>query len=377
MVWAIMALDNVLAHRTLFQESGKIAVELPLGDELGALHPGGGFPLLADPRANERACILGMFVLRPAVQAWTAPVLEDGRPRSMFEAERWCFNVKGIDGGWLIAGGNALDAYRLALQYGVADAVIVGSNTVAKEGVDHGSTRGYLWQPYGPTAWPRLVEADPHLLGKIERLRVLWQALGCLSDRRYPAQVVVSQSGEHREGTPDIFDARIFSDRHPDGSAIEVIVLSSEAGAERLRSRAVARGMGARIDGMLLGVSPVGHPEVLDIERVPELLRRTRDIRIADHDGGATVLSKFVEAGAVTQLNFTLMRDRSVVDVLSTSERLTDPERVAFVSNFDERAQSFFSGDGRIPTWLNPVSIIGDDRDAVVVTFAPERAAAW
>lgn len=376
MVWAIMAIDNDLAHRTLYRESDRIAVDLPLGDELGVLHPGGGFPLLADPRGSERACILGMFVLRPAARAWTSPVLEDGRPQSMFEAERWCFNVKGIDGGWLIAGGNALDAYRLALQYGVADAVMVGSNTVAKEGVDHGSTRGYLWQPYGPTAWPRLVAADPDLLGKIERLRVLWQGLGFLSERRYPAQVVVSQSGEHREGTPDIFDARIFSDRHPDGSAIEVIVLSSEAGAERLRSRAVARGMGGRIDEMLMGVSPVGRPEVLDIARVPELLRRTRDIRIADHDGGATVLSKFVEAGAVTQLNFTLMRDRSVLDVLSTTDRLTDSERTSFVSGFDERAQEFFSGNGRIPAWLKPVCMIGDDRDAVVVTFAPERAAA-
>jgi riboflavin biosynthesis pyrimidine reductase len=376
-VWATMAPGNALVHRTLYRESDRIVVDLPLGDELGVLHPGGGFPLLADPRVSERACILGMFVLRPAVRAWTDPVLEDGRPRSMFEVDRWCFNVKGIDGGWPIAGGNVLDAYRLALQYGVADAVIVGSATVAKEGVDHGLARGHLWQPYGPSAWPRLVEADPHLLGKIGRLRVLWQGLGYLSDRRYPAQVVVSQSGEHREGTPDIFDARIFSDRHPDGSVIEVIVLSSEAGAERLRSRAVARGMGRRIDEMLLGVSPAGRPEVLDIARVPELLRRTRDIRFAEHDGGATVLSKFVEAGAVTQLNFTLMRDRSVLDILSTTDRLTDTERASSISDFDEVAQPLFSGDGRLPSWLKPVCMIGDDREAVVVTFAPERAAAW
>lgn len=376
MLWATMAVGNALAHRTLFRDIGRIAVELPLGDELDALNPGGGFPLLADPRESDRACLLGMFVLRPAARAWTAPVLEDGRPDSMFEAERWCFHVQGIDGGWPIAGGNVFDAFRLALQHGVSDAVMVGSGTVLEEGIDRGSTRGYLWQPYGPTAWPRLMEADPHLLGKIERLRVLWQGLGFLSDRRYPAQVVVSQSGGHREGTPDIFDARIFSERHPDGSAIEVIVLSSEAGAERLRSRAKARGMGARIDEMLLGVSPAGRPEELDIARVPELLRRTRDIRLAEHDGGATVLSKFVEAGAVTQLNFTLMRDRSVLDVLATTDRLTDAGRTSSLSGFEERARGFFSGDGRIPSWLKPVCMIGDDREAVVVTFAPEREAA-
>ncbi len=52
------------------------------------------------------------------------------------------FNLKGKDGGGLIANGAAVDAYRLGMQYGLADAVMVGSNTVSIEG------KYYLHLPY-------------------------------------------------------------------------------------------------------------------------------------------------------------------------------------------------------------------------------------
>lgn len=364
-----------LLQRTLYEDRGSIAVRLALGEELGALHPGGCFPLLEDPARSARTCIIGMFVLRPAHAPWTDPVLgADGFPDSIYRARGWCFNVKGTYGGALIAAGNPLDAYRLALQYGVVDAVIVASDTVAKEGVARGSTRGYLWQPYGPTAWPQLAGADPDLLGKILRLRTQWQRLGVLSQRRYPAQIVVSQSGRRKEGLPDILDAAIFSQRHPDGSAIEVYLLSSQAGAQRLRDRARARGAALRIDHDILALSPPGEPEVLDVAAVPKMLRARLDVRIADHDGGAIVLSKFAEAGALAQLNLTLMRGRSVREVLAATDRLETARREALLESFDERAQLFFPGDRRLPRTLRPVYVIGNDGEAVVVTFDPRGA---
>ena len=170
---------STLKHESVYEDHERVATQMSLGPELGPLGAGATFPLVEDPRQTDRTAIIGMFVLRPARRPWTAAILDAGQPRSMFAAEDWSFNVRGVDGGWLIAGGNPLDAYRLALQYGLSDAVIVGSNTVAKEGVDHGAEPGYLWQPYGPATWPHLAALDPGLTDKIARVRSAWQQDAC------------------------------------------------------------------------------------------------------------------------------------------------------------------------------------------------------
>ena len=357
---------STLKHESVFEDSTSVAARLSLGDELGPLGGGATFPLVEDPRTTDRTAIIGMFVLRPARKAWTAPILDGGRPQSMFAAEDWCFNVRGVDGGWLIAGGNPLDAYRLALQYGLSDAVIVGSNTVAKEGVDHGSEPGYLWQPYGPAAWPHLAAIDGGLTDKIARARAAWQQQGVLSARRYPAQIVVSQSGEHRPPAHDVFDARVFSAKHPDGSPVETYVLTSEAGAERMRPRAAKHGLS---EDVLLVASPPGKPEELDIPAVPALLRRKLDIRLANHDGGATVLSKFSEAGVLPQINLTLMRGRAVFDLLASTDRIPAADLAGLTEGFDAKRQLFWSGNHRLPGVLKVVSVLSDGGEGVVVTF--------
>ena len=354
-----------LEHKEVHKNHKHVECTLSLGEELGGLGGGAEFPLVEDPRRGDKTVILGMFVLRPARVAWR-PVensIEFGA------AADWCFNVRGVDGGWLIAGGNPLDAYRLALQYGLADAVIVGSNTVAKEGVDHGDQPGYLWQPYGPAAWPHLAAIDPALADKIAKVRREWQQQGVLSTRRWPAQIVVSQSGEHRPPANDLFQARVFSATHPDGTPVETYVLTSEAGAERLRERAGRYDLGRPVEEILISVSPPGQPEVLDIANVPRELRRRLDIRLANHDGGQTVLSKFSEAGVVSQMNLTLMRNASVYDVLNRDPRLPAAQRQRLLDEFDTRRQLFFSGHHRLPEALKPVSVLSDGGDALVVSF--------
>lgn len=79
-----------------------------------------------------------MFVLRPAYEAWTESVVSEHDPNdvsSMFRAQQWAFNYKGLDGGGFIANGAAVDAFRLGMQYGLADAVMFGSNSVSTEGM--------------------------------------------------------------------------------------------------------------------------------------------------------------------------------------------------------------------------------------------------
>ena len=290
-------------------------------------------------------------------------------PAGLREAEQWCFNVKGYDGGWLIAAGNPLDAYRLSLQYGLSDAVIVGSNTVVTEGLDHEGHEGYLWQPYGLAAWSQLATLDNKIGDKIADTRAAWQKLGVLSPRRYPAQIVVTQSGKLREGARDIFEARIFSAKHPDGAPVESYILTSEAGAERLRARAGKHQLNDAIDKILIATSPAGDPETLAIDTVPAILRKRLDIRIANHDGGRTVLSEFSSAGVLAQMNLTLMRGTPVKEILAQSDRVPDSARSELLENFESRRQLFFSGDNRLPAGLIPISVLHDGGDGVVVSF--------
>jgi len=363
---------TALKQTTVYDDKTHIAKELPLIPELAAYHTGGTFVLVEDPLQTHRASIVGMFVLRPAKEGWTGPV------DSFYDAKQWAFNVKGADGGWLIANGNVVDAYRLALQYGVSDAVMVGSTTVAKEGVPHGiGQKGYLWQPYGPAAWGHLKAQDPALAGKIAKQRIEWQKEGYLSYRKYPAQIVITGSGEHRAGTRDILEASIFYEKHPDGTPIEAYILTSETGASRIRERASKYPLALGIDKLLLPLSPQGQPDKLDIAGVPKFLYDSLGMRIVNHDGGQTILSEFSKAGALPQLNLTLGRTRSVTEVFRSYPLqhapvpMSEPERQKLLSEFDTRVQYFFSNpEGKLPKELVAAQIITDvAQDVAVVTF--------
>jgi hypothetical protein len=371
--------SDVLQQRTILDRPERIALRLPLGETLGAFHPGGCFPLVEDPRASERATIVGMMVLRPADRAWMAQSADGMRPsrlddeallESITSVNDWCFDVEGIGGSWAISGGNALDAFRLALQYGTMDAVLAGASTVAREGLVAGARRGHLWQPYTPLSWAVLAPWRDTLEPAIAALRRDWQELGVLSSRRYAAQIAVSASGRVHDGAPDILEARMFNDAHPDGSAMESYVLTSEAGAERLRER--ARSKGLRADARLLVVSPGGAPEEIDIAAVPALLRSKLDARLVEHDGGATTLDAFERAGALSQLNLTLMRGRSVHDVVRSTARLEARKRDDILATWDGRARMFPPPDGTLRDEWTAVYALDEsaaDGEAVVVVF--------
>lgn len=203
-------MTNPLAHHTIWDDPSRIAVELPFCPSLQNHHELGSFHLVENPVEEKRAVIIGMFVLRPSLDSWASPILdEDGLPANMYKIKNgWAFNLDGLDGGWLLAYGSVVDAYRLGLQYGISDAVIVGSHTVSTEGCDSIPSetsldykKGYLWQPYGPCSWSHVAAADPDIFRKVEEQRTHWQKLGYVSERKYPAQIVVTWSGEHHDGS--------------------------------------------------------------------------------------------------------------------------------------------------------------------------------
>lgn len=68
---------------------------------------------------------------------------------------------------------------------------------------------------------------------------------------------------------------------HADGSgeAREVYILTSQLGAEKIRPRAIAKGIAeARIDAMIMTLSPAGEPGKIDVARVPQYLYEKLDV---------------------------------------------------------------------------------------------------
>jgi hypothetical protein len=75
---------------------------------------------------------------------------------------------------------------------------------------------------------------DPDLAAKLAEQRAAWQTLGYLSPRRFPAQMVFTRSGANYSESDYFLSARIFQETHPDGSPIEVYVITSQKGAEEV-----------------------------------------------------------------------------------------------------------------------------------------------
>ena len=357
-------------ERRIWHDSSLIAANLPLGDTIAALHPSAdssGFALVADPRTTPNAVIIAMMVLRPASERWMPPLDGETLPESIASITEWCYDVARVGGSWPISAGNAFDAYRLALQYGAMDAVMAGSATITREGRDAPGRRAHLWQPYTPLSWPALKPFRDALEPSIMRVRAEWQELGALSARKYPAQIAVTQSGG-AGASGDVLDARIFDARHPDGTPVESYLLTSAAGAEALRAR--ARSRQKNVDAQLL-VASGDDDAAIDLARVPKLLRDRLDARLVQHDGGATSLMAFADASALSQLNLTLMRSRSVRDVLETSPRLDGAARESLLENWPLAARLFPSGGGRLPWKLaHAVAEEGASAEAVAASFA-------
>jgi hypothetical protein len=346
---AMISAKSELLHKTIYTDGSKVAVSLPFIDELKVYHPDGVYPLLEDPTVSKRAVVVGMFVLRPATQALTGSITcRDDTCESIYNKDLdWVFNVEGIDGGGLISNCDAVDGYRLAMQYAMSDAVIFGSNMCANDGVTTPTMLGYLWQAYSLCEWGHIKAADPTLFSKFQRNRELWQQMGYLSDRKYPAQIVFTRSGKHYENSKYFLQARIFHERHPTGEEIEVIILTSAVGAARIRSQAAVYGLADRIDLMLV-VLPLSataiSDEDVDITAIPGLLFDRFGMRIVNHDGGHDLLHEFYATGSLCQMNITLCRNMSTRAVCETWPLVDAQTRRDVVATFGERVRYFFKG---------------------------------
>ena len=361
-----------IQHKTIFLDNKNIPLSLPLTREIKRICPDESFPLLEDPLKEQKTLMIGMFVLRPFRQTWQTPEEEKYPGESLFETEDWIYNIDSASGGGFIAGGNLMDGFRLGLQYGISDAVLVGSSTVVNDGIpSRKNGDGYIWMPYNCASWPNLKLAVPDMMAIIREQREIFRKKGYASRRDYPAQIVVSRSGKSAAGK--ILSARIFHDTLPDGAPMESYILTSQSGAEELKKEAETLGMTDRINKILITHSSAGKPEEIDLKTLPERLFREYDIRIANHDGGALVLKAFLQAGIIPQCNFTFCRT-SVTETIDKNRELPKEELDRIRAGLDRTARKMFSEErGRMPRMLKVRQLIQDEKDEAMVVVLDSR----
>jgi len=362
-----------LEHSRIYRNDTHIAVKIPFTEEMKEFFGNGDFPLIKDPLKERATAIIGMFILRPGSKAWTEPILRHDGSLSIYDAENWVYSIEGISGGGIIANGNVMDGYRLAMQYAITDAVIIGSNTIVKDGVPgKDGNSGYLWLPQFCAVWPHLKASDPKMLNRFKGQRKLMQQLGYASRREYPAQIAVTRSG--KETDPDILSASIFHEKLPDGSPIETYIVTSSTGAARLRQRSAAYGLEHRINDILITLSPAEKPGELELQRLPEILFRDYNIIIANHDGGKTVLEAFCQEGIIDQFNFTFARKPSLFRAIENSSEIPEETKTFILNHFNENTMNFFDTEsGKLPEHFPVVEIIVDEPDEAAVVVLDTR----
>ncbi len=376
--------------KTIFRDSNRIKLSLPICVELKDFHDIPTIPFLADPFQMKKSLIVAMFVLRPWLSEHFLP-RHSGYIESLYSVKTgWAYNYSCKPGGKFISESNSVDSYRMALKYGCSDAVMFGSKLVSSEGCDalasqncqqldsteavvDSPRQGYLWQSYEICNWPHMKRDYPGLEQKIEKQRELWQSLGILSMRRYPAQIVLTWSGSHFSESRDFLEGRIFHECHPNGDPMEVYIITSKSGAARIRSRASEFNLHNRIESMLIVLSPSENADEIDVEKIPKILFEKYGIFVINHDGGKEVLRKFVKAGVIHQFDITICRDRSLFEVIQQQSHSFIPAEIV-----RRDVDMFFTEDSQgissIPlNFKTAAAEVSENMNVAVVTFDPSE----
>ncbi len=183
---------------------------------------------------------------------------------------------------------------------------------------------------------------------------------------------------------------------HPSGEPIEVYIVTSTNGGQRIRERVLSSypSLIGRLDTMLIELSPPDQPNEIELKELPSLLYAKYDMKIVNHDGGKVVLEKFCNARIVPQINLTLCRKKSLYDVISDHSLLSQESKTRAIHLFQSHVQYFFTESSKsevkdesevptkkaktdkdechvgIPSTFHPVYVVTDDpEDVAVVTF--------
>jgi len=363
----------LLNHSRIYCNDNLINIKIPFTEEMKKFFKDGNFSLISDPLKSKETAIIGMFILRPGKDTWSDPIILEDSSLSIYDVEHWIYNIDGLSGGGIIANGNVMDGYRLAMQYAITDAVIIGSSTIINDGTpkDNGDP-GYVWLPQYCAEWPHLKAADSEMLDRFREQRKLMQELGYASKRDYPAQIAVTKSGN--KTTPDLLSASIFHEKLPDGSPIEAYIITSKTGSDKIRNRAAEFNLENRIDDILIVLSQDNNPDDIDLKMLPGILFKDYNIILANHDGGKKVLEAFCNAGIIDQFNFTFARKPSLFDAVKNNSDIDSNTKKTVLHDFQTSCVDFFdTNNGSMPKNFPVAEIIVDKPDEAAVVVLDTR----
>ena len=179
------------------------------------------------------------------------------------------YRIPGKEGGGDISGQNAPDRFIMGLLRASADAVIVGAGTL------HATARDHFWT--AESIYPKARE-----LYEVYRKAVLGK-------EKPPTTVIVSASG--------VLDLKrpMFK-----SSAIEVRILTTAKGRDRLHAAGAARLPGTQVS--VLEESP----DAIAPRTILQFLRNSCGVQLLLHEGGPTLFGEFVAARLVDEFFLTV-----------------------------------------------------------------------
>ncbi len=228
--------------KTLFERTSQSTAAFPA--ELAALYDG-GLTLETRGRADRPLVIANFVSTLDGVVSYALP---------------------GRSGGGEIGGFNEADAFIMGLLRAHADAVLTGAGSLNADS-GHVRTPGFVHPPAA------------HLYTQLR------QRLD--KARPEPLTVVVSASGQVNLSEPNF---------HTPG--VETLIVTTDAGAERLRADPNARAV--------THLRSLGAGQRLAPEDILRLLGDEFGLRVVLNEGGPGILSSFMEARCVDELFLTL-----------------------------------------------------------------------
>eukprot|EP01083_Nonionella_stella_P083132 229717_1 len=269
-------------------------------------------PIINDQNMYNRSHISGVFVLSPMYKPF-----EHSLSSNAISGYKWCYNVKGMDGGQYIANFSSMDGIIYALHQVLCDGILIGAKNLC-------CASEFTFMSYTAATFPHVTSLEPNLWDILLDQSALLKQNG-LIQRDYPAVIITTQTGQpivdHKGTTMDFLDCNVFKHINPFTSDyIDVHIITSIKGAEEISKRwnQYDHLRDRNMDHVVIIVSDVDTPHIIKTELITQVLyNEPYNIKYITCEGGMILLQKLMECRSLSQLHCTLMH-KCITDRIRT-----------------------------------------------------------
>eukprot|EP01084_Bolivina_argentea_P070051 127428_1 len=201
----------------------------PLVPQLQKYFDGQYFPIINDQTIQKKSHISSVFVFSPINQSFTTtPTI------SNINNHKWCYNIKGMDGGQYIANFNPIDGLIYALHQTICDGILIGARNLC-------CAPDFNFMPYFSSTFDHITTLEPDLCNILFDQNKLLKETGFIY-RDFPAVFIATESGNEiinsNGKSMDILDCNVFKHINPfTNNYNNVYIITSINGAEEIKKR--------------------------------------------------------------------------------------------------------------------------------------------